>query len=59
MLPQWMVEAAASDSSKAREDKKCGERGKSKTTYVMSPRELESVARRVLDESDQKKNESS
>ena len=41
--------------------KKCGggEQGKLKAAYVMSPRELESVARRVMDESDKKKNESS
>ena len=54
--------AAASDDSKVKEDKKCGgsgEQGKLKTTYVMSPRELESVARRVMDESDKEKKKSS
>ena len=57
-----MVEAAASsDASTVKEDKKCGggEQGKLKTTYVMSPRELESVARRVMDESDKEKKKSS
>ena len=55
-----MAAKAASGTSKVKEDKKLcgGQKGKLKTTYVMSPRELESVARRVMDESDEKKKSS-
>ena len=62
VLPQWMVEAAAaasaSDTSRVKDDTKC-ERGKLRTAYVMSPRELEGVARRVMDESEDKKRKTS
>ena len=60
VLPQWMVEAAASasDTSRVKDDTKC-ERGKLRTAYVMSPRELECVARRVMDESEDKKRKTS
>ena len=63
VLPQWMVEAAAestsaSDASRVKDDTKC-ERGKLRTAYVMSPRELEGVARRVMDESEDKKRKTS
>ena len=52
-----MVEAAsatsASDTSRVKDDTKCA--GKLRTAYVMSPRELEGIARRVMDESEDRK----
>lgn len=51
---------STADTRKVKDDKKCGGEGKLRSNYIMSPRELESVARRVKVESaDKEKKKSS